>query len=258
MNEEINYHAEPTLCFIITQKYSRNCPSYIKNTIDNIKNNYTNYFIIIVDNNSENIEDIYNLFLEDTNLKILINNSESKYELGGYIYGIKWLIEQNYLNYDYYVFLQDTLVFMKKYDFNNLKKENIKATSIIVYDINNTEMGRTGYLEHEKKTVLEPLGLYNRLDEILLCWGSNFIIHNEKLLDLYNYIKNIILTTKRDSESSERYMGRIIYELNNHSNFNIDGFLDDYYSKIDANSTELNWNNNLVYFQKKHQYFMTK
>ena len=46
------------LCFIISHKYYKSYKSFIKYYVDNIKKFYPNSFILIVDNNSENLEDI--------------------------------------------------------------------------------------------------------------------------------------------------------------------------------------------------------
>jgi len=248
---------EHKICFIIAHKYSRNCYSYIKTTVDNIQKFYPESFIVIVDNNSKNIEDIYDVFLDYSNLNIVINDSNSKYEVGAYIHGLNWLIEKNFLNYNYYVFLQDTLVFMKKYDFSILENKNVKATSIIGFNYNRG--GGIEYLREQQRTILEPRDLFNEFDNIIGCWGSNFIIHKDKFMQLHDYINDIVLTTKLDSETSERYMGRIIYELNEHNeNFNIDGDIDEYYKKNDSFCRQLNHDNNNVHFQKKHQLMYNK
>ena len=248
---------EHKICFIIAHKYSRNCPSYIKITVDNIQKFYPESFIVIVDNNSTNIEDIYRLFLNYSNLNLVINDSNSKYELGAYIRGLNWLIEKNFLDYDYYMFLQDTLVFMKKYDFNILENNNIKATPIIFFTFN--EGCGIEYLREQQRTILEPLNLFNEFDNMVCCWGSNFIIHKDKFMKLHGYIKDVVLTTKIDSEASERYMGRIIYELNNRNeNFSIDGNMCEYCSKTDLYCINLNYANNNVHFQKKLQHMYDK
>ena len=152
-------------CFIITQKYSRNYKSYIKSYVDNIKRFYSNHFIIIVDNNSNNLEDVQSLFVDYTNMVILVNDSPSKFELGGFIYGLKWLIQHDKINsYDYYVFSQDTLVMINKYDLNILKSNNITACVMVEFDQNTS--GLRGYLDEEKKQVLDTIGLYGHNDKI--------------------------------------------------------------------------------------------
>jgi hypothetical protein len=248
-------------CFMIAMCYQRQYPSYIKIYVDNIKRLYKNSFIVIVDNNSKNVKDIYDTFNDYSDMVIIENDSNSKYELGAFIFGIKWIIENNKVNdFNYYIFTQDTLVLTNKYDFNILNNNNILACSIVEFNQNEMIDPKTGnvYLDPERREILEPLGLYNFLEQITLCWGCNFICSNTKLLPLFDYIKNIQLNNKRDSEASERYMARIIFELNNHRNFNIDGYVcfglpyHGYYAKCpDHNEPLFNNNNNKLYFQKK-------
>ena len=105
--------------FIISHKYYREFPpSYIKYYVDNIQKFYPNACTIIVDNNSNNLEeDIIIQFKDYKNLVILINNSECKYELGSYKVGIQYMIEKNFYNLDYCVFTQDSFVLKNYFDF---------------------------------------------------------------------------------------------------------------------------------------------
>jgi hypothetical protein len=249
-------------CFMIALYYKRENVSYIKIYVDNIQRLYKNSFIVIVSNESSNIVDIYDTFKNYSNIIIIENTSNSKYELGAFIFGIKWIIDNNKTNdFNFYIFTQDNLILTNKYDFNILINNNIYACPICEFH-QNVLFDETGnvYLDKERRQILEPLGLYNCLDKITLCWGCCFITNNEVIPHLFNYIKDIVLTSKIDSEASERYMARILYELNEHRNFNIDGWISyglpitKYYAKCpDSNDPIFNYNNNQVYFQKKHQ-----
>lgn len=251
------------ICFIITMKYVKDYETYINIYVNGIQKFYENAFTLIVDNNSDNIEDIYKMLEKYNNIKIITNTSQSKYELGGYIFGIKWLIDNFTLSqYEYYVFTQDTFILTNKFDFNILKNNLIGACSIVEFNENLIIDRHTGkslpILIDEKKEVLEPLGLYNNMDKIMLCWGCNFVCRNNVIHNLFEYIKNIIVKNKHDSGASERYMGRIIYELNEHRNFNIDGYLkflepECYLSRC-PKTVEFVYDADLIYFQKKHQY----
>jgi hypothetical protein len=241
--------ANYNLCFIIAHKYVIGYESYLKTYVDNINTFYPHSFIIIVDNNSDNLHDIVDNISHHSNILLLINNSNSKYELGAYIYALNWIINNKFYNFNYYIFSQDTLVLINKYDFNILINNNITACSMV--EFNEKEMPDLyESFKDYTKNILEQLELYNCMDKITFCWGSNFIIHTTKIEQLFNYIKNIVLTVKRDSEAAERYMARIIYELNNHRNFNIDGFLPYYQNKNNCNFNE----NKRIYFMKKHQF----
>jgi hypothetical protein len=101
------------------------------------------------------------------------------------------------------------MVLKKKYDFNILKENNINACTIYRHHQDG--------IEFEKyKNVLESINLFNRLDEITFCWCSSFILNKENINLFYNITQNIILTIRKDSEASERYLARILYELNNY------------------------------------------
>lgn len=257
-----------SLCFVITMKYFRQVPTYIQIYVKNIQKFYDNAFILIVDNNSDHVEDIQKIFSTNNNVKIITNDSKSKYELGGHIFGMDWLIKNDMVSkYRFFIFTQDTLILTNKYDFNILRNNNIIACPLIEHNGNSYVVPETGkvYLDDERRAILEPLGLYNNMDKMTLCWGCNYICKNEKLIDLFNYVKDIVLINKKDSETSERYMIRILYELNNHSFFNIDGWVtfgttyDDYFNRNpNIHKPEFDYDNKLIYFQKKHQYNLNK
>jgi hypothetical protein len=151
----------------------------------NIQKLYSNAFIVIVDNQSEYVIDIKNVLSEYENVVILDNDSNSKYELGGYIYALKWLRTRDLISqFDYFIFSQDTMILIHKYDMNLLKQNNVKACSLVEFDEKNSS--QRGHIpEHDKKRFLEPIGLYNELENITLCWGSNFICVQDKIEPLY-------------------------------------------------------------------------
>jgi hypothetical protein len=244
-----------SICFVIALKYVRNYVPYINIHINNINRFYKNSHILIVDNNSENLEDIIYSINSYPNVKIITNTSESKYEVGAYIFGINWLIQNNMINmFELFVFTQDTLIMINKFDFNILINNRIDACSIVEYE-NDYDMNGNRYLKKEMDDFLSPIGLNDDYTNITLCWGNNFVCRQNKILTLFGYIKNMILKTKMDSESSERFMAKIIYELNSKRNFNIDGFLPKYEITHDQSSnTHIDNMNKKVYFLKKHQF----
>ena len=119
------------LCFIICHRYNKNYKSYIQYYIDNIQKFYKDSFVVIVDNNSIDLHVIEKRLENYKNIKIIVNNSKSKYEPGAYNEGIRYLKKNNMIsNFDYFIFSQDTFVLKNKFD---VKKElidkNIMACS---------------------------------------------------------------------------------------------------------------------------------
>jgi hypothetical protein len=249
------------LCFIIAHKYFREIPTYIKIYVDNIFKFYSDAFVLIVDNNSDNSNDINIEFKNYSNLVIIENISESKYEIGAFTFGLNWIIRNNLLSsYDYYIFTQDTLILSKKYDFDYFKTNNIVCSSIVQHDqfTSNGNGNSSTYLKQEMEDILNKIGINNPID-VPICWGNNFICSLTKINILINYLKQIIINTKKDSEIAERFMGRIVYELNNQHSFAIDGYLEHgYYYKTNPYDIDFNYNNTQLYFQKKHQYQLGK
>jgi hypothetical protein len=92
--------------FIIAHKYFRGYASYLNHYIENILKFYgENCLIIIVDNNSNYPQDIFDILPKTNNIKILTNDIECKFELGAYQVGVRYLLNENLLdNYEYFVF----------------------------------------------------------------------------------------------------------------------------------------------------------
>lgn len=230
-----------SICFVITSIYVRGYDSYIKKYVDNIQKFYKNSFIIIVDNNSLHLRDIEVVLKNYKNIIILTNTSNSKYEVGGYTFGLKWIIDNNKTNYDYYLFSQANFIIENKYDFNKLKYLNIQACPIVEH-IEDFNYGNANYYEEHDQFFEEKINILNRYNikhiNTNVCWGNTFVIHKNKLYNLYNYIKSQTLTLKKHSCMFERIMGFFIKQLEP-KNFNIDGFLTHIHS--------------LKYFTKKGQ-----
>jgi hypothetical protein len=206
------------LTFIIAMKYYRGYESYLQYYIDNIKKFYPNSLVIVVDNNSTHKDDIFDKLKHYGDVVLLENNIECKFELGAYQVGIKYLLDNDLLGSTYCVFTQDNFILKNKYDFNILLKNNVKACTInsFRYDY---------HMNHITERVLGNLNLLDNLDKVTFCWGNSFIVGGNKVLDLYEYLKTIIITIRAESEASERYMARILWELNDHNNFDIDGII---------------------------------
>ena len=206
------------ICFIISHKYYRNYTSYIQYYVDNIQKFYPNSLCIIVDNNSTYIEDIILKFKDYKNVIILLNISLCKFELGAYKFGISYLIENNLLNnYDYIIFSQDTFVLKNKYDFNNMKKENIQALSFGCSDEGNLHGTYDGISVFNK--IYERTNLSNKINKLTICWCCSFILDTSKVQTFLDITKDIIITTRQESEYSERYFDAILFYLNNNKRF---------------------------------------
>jgi len=214
--------------FIISHKYYRGYESYLKYYINNILSFYDNPLIIVVDNNSSYKEEIFNSIEKNDKTIFLDNNIESKFEIGAYQVGLNYLVDNNlFNNYNYLIFTQDTFIIKNRYDFNTLYDNNIYACPINGCDQNNPiSMDYFGTHKHHmdiQQVVLSTLGLNDRLDEVSFCWCNSFIIASNKTEQLLSYFKKIIITNRSESSASERYLARILYELNNHKNYDIDG-----------------------------------
>jgi hypothetical protein len=219
------------ICFVIACKYYRNAVSYLKKYVDNINNLYKNCSILIVDNNSQDVCDIYKLFNTYKNVTIITNLDLCKYELGAYKYGIKYLIKNNLVNkHTYYIFTQDTFIIHSYYDFNNLVANNVSACPIISsYKgtfTNDLRDRMSHYIGHNdqyliKNTIIE-LGMVNLIQELTFCFASSFVLRYDKLSSFFELTKNIIIDNKIKSESCERIFSAILYLLNENKNFSIE------------------------------------
>ena len=229
----------PKLCFIIAHRYAKNYESYLNYTINNITTFYKDALILVVDNNSADLRELYNTIDKSLNVKFIVNNSESKFDLGAYTYGITYLIQNNLIaNFDYFVMIQDTYLLINKYNFNKLITNNIKACSIV--NVPNDE-----HFIHEREYMLNTFKIPNTSDA-KMCWCNCLAVTPDRLLPLYNIIKQIKITVRRESEASERYMGNILYYLNNNSSYAIDG------------NTNLYTINNIEYFTCHDTYYQYK
>tara|TARA_R110000824_G_scaffold791_1_gene4816 strand:+ start:4944 stop:5702 length:759 start_codon:yes stop_codon:yes gene_type:complete len=219
---------EYSVAFIIAHKYFRGYPSYLKYYIENIIKFYgDNALVLVVDNNSLYKEDIFNEIPDIDNIVYLDNNIDCKFELGAYQVGINYILENDLLDkYDFYVCTQDNFIIKNKYDFNILLDKDDTACPINSWKPD----GACGGVVAQ---VLSSIDLYNNLDKMTFCWCSSFVVSKLKLEQLYGYLQKIVITVRHQSCASERYLARILWELNNYKNTDIDGGLDelkrDYY-----------------------------
>jgi hypothetical protein len=203
--------------FIIAHKYVRGYTSYIEYYINNIQTYYPKALIIVVDNNSEHRDDIFQKLSYYDNVVLLTNNINCKFELGAYQVGMKYLLDNNLQDcYDYYICTQDLYILKNKYDLTKLRDSGVGVAPIVGWS-NDLE------IMHIVQPVLEHFNLFNRLQETDLCWCSSFVVSKEKIPYLYEYLKQIIIIDREGSKASERYLGRLFLEINNGTKFSIDG-----------------------------------
>lgn len=195
------------VCFIIAHKYYRGYESYLKYYVSNIQVFYPEALIIVVDNNSKYPEDVFGP-LSESGVVFLTNDIESKFELGAYSVGIKYIIDNNLTNeYSHYVCTQDNFVLKNVYDFSQLVANETYALPL-------NSMHPDGYAMDVCTTVLDRIGLNDNWDKVNFCWCSSFIVANSKLEQLQGYLTTIVQKVRRDSEAAERYLARILWELN--------------------------------------------
>jgi DNA-binding XRE family transcriptional regulator len=221
INKE-KYENKLTLCFIIACRVSKNHKTYINYTIENINNFYPNSTIILVDNNSIYSE-YFNQFKGMKNLIYLLNTSESKYELGAYNFAIEY-IKKNNLHFNYYTFLQDLLIPVNKYDYEYLLNNHINA--ICIYRFHSDKLNY--YIDNSyHKDFLEKKNI-NVTDNFKGCTFHSFIINYEFLIKLNDLTKELIIKERKQSEGTERIMGKLFDYFNNDIYYDgIDGFVED-------------------------------
>lgn len=203
--------------FIVAHKYFRGYDSYSEHYVQTVQKFYDDYLIIFVDNNSTHKDDVFDRLRQYKNVVLLDNNIDCKFEIGAYQVGLKYLIDNGLNNnYSYVVMTQDTFILKNKVDFNNLHNENVKACTINSYI-------QDGMMQDISNEVLSKLGLLNNLDKVTFCWCCSFIISSSNIVRLYDYFKQIVITNRTQSCAAERYLARIIWELNDYQNYDIDG-----------------------------------
>jgi hypothetical protein len=213
------------VCFIIANKYIKNCVSFIDYYVSNIQKFYKDSLIIIVDNNSEDVEDILERLkpYENKNLIFLTNNTQCKFELGGYKVGISYILDNKLLNnYDYYIFTQDTFVLTNKYNFNNLSLNNTLACSIKGNQTSINNDHYDSFFTELVTHVLKKINLEERINELQLCWANSFVLHVSKIEEFNLIVSDINIVNKYHACECERFFGGILFTLNNNINTSIE------------------------------------
>lgn len=193
------------ICFIIAHKYFRGYESYLKYYVDNIQTLYPEALTIVVDNNSIHVEDVFCQIRGLDNVVLLNNNIRCKFELGAYQVGMKYIIDNDLVDeYSHYVCTQDNFVVKKHYDFS--------SQGSYAFPINS--MYADGACQDVCDSVLNTLGMNDNWDKINFCWCSSFVVANNKMEQLYGWLQQIVQTVRWESEGAERYLARLLWELN--------------------------------------------
>lgn len=239
---------EKKVVFIIAHKYFRGYESYLKYYVENILKFYgDNSLTLIVDNNSEYPQDVFKTLPSKNNVVTLTNNIECKFEIGAYQVGLNHVLDNNLLDkYDYFVFAQDTFVLKNKVNFNSLLKNRIYACPINSYI-------QDGVRKDICDTILNNLGINNNLDKVTFCWCNSFIVYKSKIHKLHEFLKKIVIKTKIESEATERFLPRILWELNEFKNDDIDGDIRCLRNKYNCWDVNLNTPSINSFFVKKIQ-----
>jgi hypothetical protein len=205
------------LVFIIAQKYYRNYPSYIEYYIDNIQTNYPKSLIIVVDNNSTHKDDVFSSLSDKDKVVLLDNNIDCKFEIGAYKVAMDYMITENIVDdYEYFIFTQDNFILKNKFDFNILKFNNVTACPLV-------SLPNDWEYWYVCEPILNMLGLNSHIHETRLCWCSSFILEKNNIEKMLDFFKNITIVNRVGSMASERYLGRLLWELNDRKHFDIDG-----------------------------------
>lgn len=198
------------VCFIIAHKFFRGWPSYLEYYLDNIQRLYPNSLTVVVDNNSKYVEDIFGPLRGRENVVFLTNDIECKFELGAYQVGMRYIIEHGLVDeYSYYVCTQDNFVAKNRFDFDALL-----AGGTYALPINSMHRGGDGYARDVSNVVLGRLGMNDNWDKVDFCWCSSFALAGTKLEQMYGWLQTIVQTRRHESEGAERYLARLLWELN--------------------------------------------
>ena len=196
------------VCFIIAHKYFRGYESYLKYYIENIQRHYPEALTIVVDNNSQFTEDVFSHVRHLDRVVLLDNDIESKFELGAYQVGMRYIIAKGLIDrFSYYVCTQDNFVLKNKYDFGTLVDNNTYALPI-------NSMYADGACRDVCDSVLNRLGMNDHWDKVNFCWCSSFIVAGCKLEQMYGWLQQIVQKVRWESEGAERYLARLLWELN--------------------------------------------
>jgi hypothetical protein len=197
-------HTIKKLCVICT----KNPTDILLNTILKIKQYYSDFDIIIIDSDSNNFT-IFQKISKDIKIEFIKNKN---WELGAWYYAYN-----KYNMYDIYMFIQDSIVPIKKieFDYNNIMNTNYFYSFHFNENMNKNSKYKTLYNTLFENTDLNFISnMKNKNKNITGTMHSSFITNKyitKQILKLEQiYIdKNILYKSKINSWLSERTIGII-------------------------------------------------
>jgi glycosyltransferase involved in cell wall biosynthesis len=189
------------ICVISTKN-----PNHILfETISKIKEYYTDFEIIIVDSDSDDLGN-FKKIPKDVKIELIKNKN---WELGAWNYAFN-----KYNNYDVYMFIQDSLIPHRAiaFDYNNILENDY------VYSCHYTAtLEKGGHLKHLKDVYkdTELSCIFDVKDDTIITGAahSSFVANSnitKKIIELEKiYIDKKICKTKIDSLLSERTVGML-------------------------------------------------
>jgi hypothetical protein len=270
VGKEINILSDPRICFIISHIYFGNSKSYLEHFVDNIFNFYPDSKVILVDNGSTDFSTIESTKNKFSQIVILENYTNHKFELGAYKRGFDYLMDEDLINtFDYYVCTQDTYILKNRYDFRELVGAKYSPYNQQVYACPiSWGFGYQDFSTHtppwlsllnllgEFENNYNPLNTYSDFDwgyktkKALHCYCTCFVVHKSRTSALYNYLKRLYINTRFQSECGERFMAHVLLKLNGGINYQIDK---NPYILYDQWKTNLEENFEHGYFAKQQQ-----
>jgi F0F1-type ATP synthase alpha subunit len=121
---------------------------------------------------------------------------------------MKWLIDNNMLTYSYYIFTEKTFILENQFDFNILQTKDLKISRITQYI---TLINDETLININK--MLETINVHNNNSYINLCEDCNFVVRNDSVNKLYEYIKICLTKIPYETNLYEKILGRIIDEI---------------------------------------------
>jgi hypothetical protein len=226
-------------CFILAHKYIRGYTSFIQLYINNIRAFYgVQALILVVDNQSAGLEDVFPPNnTHDSQVIILQNDGQINgfYDVGAYIFGLKWLIKQGrFRDYEYFVFSQDTYINIQPLDFGGLVQAELWACPVVSCFPGQNSLANQHPHCADVRTILEGLRprtaeggktLYDYRVDAPLCFANTFLVHQSRIFELYYYIKDFCLIYKPHMEIYERVLPCILCDLNEGRSAALDGLI---------------------------------
>ena len=187
------------LCIIST----KNPNNILINTISRVKEYYSDFDIIIIDSDSDNME-TFKKIPSDINIELIKNKN---WELGAWYYAFN-----KYNNYDIYMFIQDSLLPITPF---KLEYDNILNRDYLYSFHYRAKLKSGGYLQNLRDVYKDTeLNFISEMSENTLITGAahnSFIANSnitKKILQLEKiYIDKKLIKTKIDCWLSERTVG---------------------------------------------------